>query len=214
MLFGKKKNLADTMFFDEFKKILKNGRKDLKKIEKNMSDIDDGYKILAKKFDTEKVFYGLLMREEEEILEIVFGILIYCETKKINIPNDFFDVLENNSFIYDKYITFIEKLFSLIDIDETARLGYLELEALMYKEMLPVEKKRINYIRELAQKKDIDINTIEVKSSLYAIDLFYNKSICQNPNQDKMYLIQSLLSSMPDDTFNKCGLSPIQLYNN
>lgn len=214
MLFGKKKkSLADTMFFDEFKKILRNGRKDLKKIEKNMSDIDDGYKILAKKFDTEKVFYGLLMREEEEILEIVFRILHYCKNENIVIPDAFFDILNENLFMYDKYITFIEKLFSLIDIDETARLGYSELEALMYKEMLPVEKKRINYIKELAAKKNIDINTIEVKSSLYAIDLFYNKSIRENPNQDKAYLIRSLLSSMPDDTFNKCGLSPIQLYN-
>lgn len=214
MLFGKKKkNLADTMFFDEFKKILKNGRKDLKKIEKNMSDIDDGYKILAKKFDTEKVFYGLLMREEEEILEIVFRILHYCKNENIVIPDVFFDILNENLFMYDKYIAFVEKLFNLIDIDETARLGYLELEALMYKEMLPVEKKRINYIKGLATKKNINISTIEVKSSLYAIDLFYNKSIRENPNQDKAYLIRSLLSSMPDDTFNKCGLSPIQLHN-
>lgn len=213
MLFKKKeKKMADTMFFDEFKKILKNGRKDIEKIKKDMSDIDEGYKILTKKYDTEKVFFGLLMREEEEILEMIFRTLRYCQNKNISIPNEFYNTLESNRFMYDRYMEFMGDVFGLINIDETARLGYLELEVLLYREIFFAEKKRLQYIRELAKRKGVQIETIEVKNMLYALDLFYCKGIQDNPNQDKLQLICTILNTMPNDTFNKCGLSPIQLY--
>lgn len=192
------------------KKEYKKGKRDTRRDMQDVSDIDSNLVELKKNFDDELSYKGLMMIEESTILEIIYQVLCWYDTKNIQVPDECFSILFDDSLeLYDKAISFIGELFDLVSVNDKERIGYFEFAVGIYQELYKAEIKRVKYIKEKAAKEGVNINKVGNALEMYKFIFLFTEYIKKSPHAEKSKIAISALNYLPEGTFNKIGITGI-----
>lgn len=218
MLFGKKKidkrKNAQTpadVFFNGINELLE---RHLKEIEKMATcvDIDKYIKRLSKnkKITQKEIFQLCLIQEEMYILEMMYRSVAILNTDEINIPEEAYDILlDDSGLLHDRAMKFTKEALALLPFNENKRIGFREVNIIGYRKMYEVVAKRINYIRELAAQKGFTGKDIELTETLFLFDKTFKDAVAKKLKYNKRDMIIAILNEFPEDAFNKKGLTPL-----